>query len=140
MPGQFGNFTGTTVASTANQGLPDFGGTEMVYYNTVAYTDTSAKTLFTLPKGAIITGIMVDVQTAFNSSGTDLLDIGTSASGNAYKDDLAVSSTGQTVTGWVAGTLFTALTADTVVTALYAQSVADASAGLAYVAFRFIML
>ena len=117
---------------------PTAGGVLAVKYNTIAYTDTTAKNLFTLPVGAVIVDIIVVVKTAFNSSGTDLLDIGDASTGNRFKNDLDVSATGITNTGWVVAELLTPLTADTVITGLFAQSVADASAGSAVVAFVYM--
>jgi len=100
---------------------------------TVSYTDTSAKTLFTIPAGADIIGIIVDVTTAFNDSGTDLLDIGTSSDGDYFKNDLDVSSVGQTMTGW--SHLGDVGSSDITVTATYTGQNGDASAGQATVIF-----
>ncbi len=68
--------------------------------NTVAYTDTTDKELFIIPASAVVVGITVDVTTAFNDSGTDLLDLGKSGTTTHFVDDLSVTATGQTVTGW----------------------------------------
>ena len=110
----------------------DGGGVLVGLTNTVAFGDTAAKNLFVVPKGAIIVNVVVDVTTAFNSSGTDLLDIGKTGTANHFKDDLVVSAAGQTVTGW---SNLGAMAADTQVIATYVQSVADASAGAARVTF-----
>lgn len=141
MTNQTGNFSGLTVANANNLAVPMYGGTVGVIYTTLTFADAAvAKTVGTLRAGAIIVGITVDVKIVFNSSGTDLLDIGTSASAAAYKDDLSVAALGQTVTGWTIGTLFSQVTSDTVVTATYAQSVADATTGSLVVAVFYIML
>ena len=122
--------------SGANCGLPILSQA-----GTVAYTDTSAKSLFILPAGSKIISVIVDVTTAFNSSGTDLLDVGTTANGALYVNDLDVSSTGHNVCTLVAGNLASILnvgTSDVTVTATYAQSVADAAAGAATVTVNYI--
>ena len=63
--------------------------------NTVAYTDTSAKTLFVLPANVNIVDAWTDVSTVFNSDGTDLLNVGINAGDtDAYVDDLDGSATG----------------------------------------------
>ena len=108
------------------------GGVLVGLTATVAYTDTTAKNLFVVPNGAIIVGIDVNVSTAFNSSGTDLLDIGKTGTANHFKNDLDVSAAGQTVTGW---SNLGAVAADTQITATYVQSVADAAAGAARITF-----
>lgn len=100
---------------------------------TVAYTDTSAKDLFTIPANADVVGITVNVTTVFNDSGTDVLDVGKTGTGNHFRNDLDVSAGGQTVTGWsnlgdVGGSAVT-------VTATYTGQNANSSAGAATVIF-----
>lgn len=122
--------------SGANCGLPI-----LVQTATVAYTNTTAKNLFILPAGSQVLSVIVDVTTAFDSSGTDLLDIGTTASGALYVNDLDVSSTGHNVCTLVAANLASILnvgTSDVTVTATYAQSVADAANGAATVTVLYI--
>lgn len=116
------------------------GGQVNQKIGTVAYTDTAAKVLMTLPAGAIITDVMVNVVTAFNSSGTDLLDLGLASSGAALANDLDVSATGQITSGFVPGALHVALDVDTDITATFAQSVADASAGAASIVVSYIIV
>jgi hypothetical protein len=61
---------------------------------TLAYTDTTAKTLFTLPIGAIILAFIVNVTTVFNDSGTDLIDIGVDGTPERFVADIDGSSAG----------------------------------------------
>ncbi len=61
---------------------------------TLAYTDTVAKALFTIPDGAIILQWILKVGTAFNSDGTDLVQIGVSGTASKFALDLDVSATG----------------------------------------------
>lgn len=135
----FANFQGQWIVDADGFAPPPGGGTLAVKHNTVDYTDTSAKTLFTLPKGAVPVAMIINVRTAFNDSGTDLLDVGNPSSGSAYRNDLDVSSAGQTVTGFAQAILFTPLTEDTPVTATFAGQNANASAGLADVAFVYYL-
>lgn len=60
----------------------------------ISYKDTAAKKLFSLPKGAILLRISVHVTTAFNDTGTDLLDIGTGADNAFYVNDHSVATAG----------------------------------------------
>jgi|GEM_PF-1772182 len=133
------NPPGSFVMDSDEFAPPNFGGTTAVKYGTVAHTDTTAKSLFTLPEGAVVVGITVNVSTAFNSSGTDLLDIGITGTANYYANDLNVDTATQLVTGMQVARLFDApLDSPTTVTAIFVQSVADASAGLATVCFSYI--
>lgn len=105
--------------------------------NTVTFADTTAKTLFTLPARARILDIKVDVDTAFDSSGTDQLSVGKSGTNNHFVSALDVSSTGRktpTLTN-----LGTVGAADIAVVGIYAQSVADATAGQATVTVLYVL-
>ncbi len=130
----FGNFTGQTLVDSDGFAPPTFGGALAVRFNTVAFTDTTPKTLFTLPQGAVIVAFIVNVSTAFNSSGDDFLDIGDDVTGNRFADNLNVDTVGQIVSGFDDDELFSALAAETTVTATYAPGVADQNAGAATVA------
>ncbi len=127
----FGNFQDQAFTDSDGFAPPTYRGALAVKHARVTFADTTTKNLFKLPKGAVIVGWEVNVRTAFNSSGTDLLDIGDASTGNRFKNDLDVATAGQTLNGWVATELFTPLTEDTQITAIYAQSVADANAGSA---------
>lgn len=67
-----------------------------VFTGTVARTDTSAKTLFTLPAGATVITTMVHSPVASNAGTTALLTVGSVADPDRYIDDLSLL----TVTGW----------------------------------------
>lgn len=62
---------------------------------TVAYTDATAKDLFSLPAGAVPIDVLVDVTTLFNDSGTDLLEVGKTGATTHFFGSLDVSSTGR---------------------------------------------
>lgn len=130
--GQLGNFAPSpSVLQAGSFAKPLIGGTLAAVQASVAYTDTTAKALFTLPKGAVPVFICVDVTTAFNAGDTNVLDIGVAGTGNNWKNDLAVGSAGQTVTGWAASILGVQLTIDTALTATYVPAGTAADAGAA---------
>lgn len=122
---------------------PRFGGGVSVKYNTITFADTTSKELFRLPAGAIIIDVLVDVTTVFNSSGTDLLIVGTSANDDAYVDDLSGAALGRTRAGAAATMpildLFVALTTETAIFGKFTQSVADATTGSCIAALFYIL-
>jgi hypothetical protein len=61
---------------------------------TLAYTDTVAKALFTIPAGAVIIDWIINVTTVFNSDGTDFVDLGITGTAEKFAADLDVSATG----------------------------------------------
>lgn len=62
----------------------------------VKYTDTAGVVLFTIPQNSVPLRWTVNVTTAFNAAGTDLLDIGKPGSTEFYAKDVDVSATGNT--------------------------------------------
>lgn len=116
------------------------GGQVNAKFGAVTFEDTTAVNVFSLPAGAIILAWLVNVTEAFNSSGTDLLDIGIEGSAAAYANDLNVAATGQIPNGFVPTALFTPLEVDTDVYATFTQSVADADEGAAIVGCLYIIL
>jgi len=106
--------------------------------NTVAYTDTTNKTLFVLPANAVIVDVICHVTTAFNDSGADSLDVGTTvADPDEYVDALDCANVGvnrcgdaadmpATARGSVGGSSVTVL-------GKYTGANADATAGAATV-------
>lgn len=97
--------------------------------NTFAYTDTTDKTMFVIPANSNICGITLNVQTAFDDSGTDVVDIGKSGTTNHFRNDLTVTATGQTVTGW--SNLGDVGASDITVVAKYVGQTGDATNGQA---------
>lgn len=68
----------------------------------IAYGDDgTVKELFLLPKGARIVDIIVDVEAAFNDSGTDLLEVGTKGNPDAILDDVDLSFAGRLIPGGI---------------------------------------
>ena len=93
----------------------------------------TAKNLFKIAKPYRIVDLFADVDTAFNSSGTDLLDLGKTGTAEQFAADIDVSSTGRK-TG-IQAAKFANLVDSTddgsveQIIGTLAQSVADASAG-----------
>lgn len=107
--------------------------------NTVAYTDVTSKTMFVLPANVDIIDTYALVTTAFNGSGTDVLDCGTSpqADPDDYVDGLDVSSAGINRLGDAADMPAAAAgdigSSAVTVKCLYTDQNSDASAGGAIV-------
>lgn len=60
----------------------------------VLYTDTSAKDLFALPKGAVPLFAIVQVKTAFNASTSNVLSIGTPTSASYFASGIPLGTVG----------------------------------------------
>lgn len=96
-----------------------------------------------IPAGASVVGGGVHVITAFNSSGTDLLDVGfrggsTTDDPNGYATLLQLNAVGWIVLDELATTTNIQQSVDTIVTCSPAQSVADATAGVADVIIWYV--
>lgn len=104
----------------------------LCHKDTVAYTDTSAKTLCTLPADAVIHDIQVVITTQFDDTGTDVLDLGITGTAALFADDLNVAQAAGT---WLDGlaTLGTQykFAAATAVIATYTGQNSNATAGAA---------
>lgn len=101
----------------------------------------SAVTVGKMPPYSHVVGGGVHVVTAFNSSGTDLLDvgfIGSTTDDDAYATDLTLAAVGFLALDELAATTNIMQSVETTVTATPAQSVADATAGEAYVIVNFV--
>jgi len=100
----------------------------------VNYTDRGvAVTIGTIPAGAVVMGGGVQLVTTFNDSGTDLLDIGTSADADEFATALVVSATAPIyiAVDELATNNSYSETADITVTATYSGENSNASAGAA---------
>lgn len=135
-------FSGPLQAGTVREGAGDnLGKVVLSQTNTIAYTDTTAKDLFILPANAQILDFQVDVTTAFNSSGTDLLDIGKDGAANHFADNLDVSAIGRLLASSDASQLpnyATVGTTDLTIQGIFVQSVADASTGAARITVTYV--
>lgn len=105
---------------------------------TVGFGDAgTAVTIGQLPDGAVVIGAIINVTTAFNSSGTDLIDVGTAADPDGFVVDHDASSAGNSGVVGGGALIGTIATQDTV-EVLYSQSVADAAAGSAIVTVLYL--
>lgn len=119
---------------------PTMGGAVAVKYNTLAYTDTTAKTLFTLPAGAVIVDVLVSIGTVFNAGDANVIDVGLGSTANAIANDLAAGSLAQLRTGYTAAALFaTPLTVPTAVTATFVPTGTPATTGAATIAVFYVV-
>lgn len=108
---------------------------------TVNYNDTNIGTgvqIGTLPAGAQITDIGINVTTAFNAATTNNLLLGTAAAGNqiATTSDSAAGSTG--FKRATTGCALTPPTSDTAVYVTYTQTGTAATAGKATVVISYV--
>jgi len=78
----------------ANQ-VTNIGGMLSAVTTTLAYTNATAVTIATIPAGAQIQNIHIDVTTAFNAGTTNTVTVGTSASAAAYVTSTSVGATGR---------------------------------------------
>lgn len=106
---------------------------------TVGYaTRGTAVTVGVLPAGSIVVGAGAVVTTAFNGTGTDVLDIGTSGDGDGFATDLDVSTVGNKVWDELATSDDLYSASEVTITATYADANTDATAGSAEVYVLFI--
>jgi hypothetical protein len=139
MGSPFANFNELTIKDGEGFAVPNYGGTLAVRFNTITFGNTTAKNLFTLPKGAIPIAWITNVTTAFDDTGTDAVDIGTPSSGARFANDIDVSSVGQKNSGYVPSELFVPLAGDTQITGTYSGQNANATAGVAVVGVIYML-
>ena len=98
--GTISNTTGTTVGTN----VKNVGQVLMSQSFSFAYsTEGSATdTTVVIPANSQIVSIEVNVETAFNDSGTDILEIGSSADTDLYVNDVAISAVGKIALGTAA--------------------------------------
>jgi hypothetical protein len=118
----------------ANQ-VTNIGGMLSAVTTTFAYTNASAVTIATIPAGAQIVDINIDVTTAFNAGTTNTVTVGTSASAASYVTSTSVGSAGRAsvATTGVYSAWANTGTSDLVATITYSQTGTAASAGAARV-------
>jgi len=111
--------------------VTNIGGVLSAVTNTVAYSDSGAVTIGTIPANAQIVDINIDVTTAFNAGTTNTVTVGKSGSAAAFVASTSVGSAGRAS---VASTgVYSAWAdvgaAEVPVTATYAQTGTAATAG-----------
>lgn len=129
-----------TAGTTARQYV-----SQQVHYlrKRITYANsTSTVTVGKIPAGASVIGGGVHVITAFNDSGTDLLDvgfIGGTTDADGYATALVISAVGFIALDELAATTNIQQSVDTTVTCLYTGQNANASAGIADVVVLFVV-
>jgi hypothetical protein len=118
--------TGYDDIYTATEAVADMANMLQAQRATLAYTDTTAKDLFTLPAGAVIIGFVFNVTTQFDDSGTDLIDIGDGTTPDRFVSDYDGETTGIAL---VASADEAALSAETVVKGLFTGQNSNAANG-----------
>lgn len=118
----------------ANQ-VTNIGGVLSAVTTTIAYTDSSAVTIATLPANSQIVNINIDVTTAFDAGTTNTVTVGKTGSAAAFVTSTSVGSAGRAS---VATTGVYSAWADTgssevTATATFAQTGTAATAGAARV-------
>lgn len=115
--------------------VTNIGGVLSAVTNTIAYTDSGAVTIGTIPANAQIVDINIDVTTAFNGGSSNTLTVGKSGSAAAFVAATSVGSAGRAsvATTGVYSAWADVGNAEVPVTATYAQTGTAASAGAARV-------
>lgn len=119
--------------------------TQQVHYlhKQITFADYGTTvTIGKIPANASVIGGGVHVTTAFNSSGTDLLDvgfIGSTTDADGYATQLQLNAVGYIVLDELATTTNIKQTVDTTVTCAPTQSVADATAGVGEVYITYVL-
>ena len=78
----------------ANQ-VTNIGGVLSAVTTTIAYTDSSAVTIATIPANSQIVDINIDVTTAFNAVTTNTVTVGKNGSAAAFVASTSVGSAGR---------------------------------------------
>ena len=118
----------------ANQ-VTNIGGMLSAVTATFAYTDSSAVAIATIPAGAQIVNINIDVTTAFNAATTNTVTVGKTGSAAAFVASTSVGSAGRAsvaTTGVYSAWADTG-TSDISATITYSQTGTAATAGAARV-------
>ena len=119
-------------------GPPRLGGVVNTWFYPFAYNDTgiaSGEVTITIPYTAEIVGWMLNITTAFDGTGTNTLNFGTTGALTQFGAAFDASVTGQAVTGFVASQMFTPMTGDIPLTVQYNGTGASAGAGVIAVSF-----
>ena len=136
--GTISNTTGTTVGSN----VKNVGQVLMSQSFSFAYsTEGSATdTTVVIPANSQIVSIEVNVETAFNDSGSDLLEVGSSADTDLYINDVSIAAIGKIALGTAAlcANWKDIGTTDIVVGYIYNGANNDASAGAATVTISYL--
>ena len=138
LAGTIKNTTGTTVGTNMkNTGQVVMGQSFSVGY---AEEGTATSTSVIIPANSQIVSVDVNVETAFNDSGADILEIGSVADTDLYVNDVAVTAVGPAALG-TAGLCANWKdigTSDIRIAYIYNGANDDASAGAATVTINYL--
>ena len=136
--GTIANTTGTTVGTD----MANVGFVVMSQSFSFAYTTegTATDTNVVIPANSQIVSIEVNVETAFNDSGTDLLEVGSSADTDLYVNDVSIAAIGKIALGTAAlcANWKDIGTSDVKIGYIYNGANNDASAGAATVTINYL--
>jgi hypothetical protein len=99
----------------------------------LTYASTTATLVGSLPPNAVPIQVIVTVGTAFNAGTTNVIDVGTSGTANAFANDVDVSSTGSATVTLASTGAVQSTTQSTDIYATFIPSGTAASAGSGYV-------
>jgi hypothetical protein len=136
--GTISNTTGTTAGTDIkNTGQVLMSQTFSFDYTVEA---TATDTTVVIPANSQIVSIEVNVETAFNDSGSDLLEVGSSADTDLYINDVSIAAIGKIALGTAAlcANWKDIGTTDIVVGYIYNGANNDASAGAATVTINYL--
>ena len=136
--GTISNTTGTTAGTDIkNTGQVLMSQTFSFDYTVEA---TATDTTVVIPANSQIVSIEVNVEIAFNDSGSDLLEVGSSADTDLYVNDVSIAAIGKIALGTAAlcANWKDIGTTDIVVGYIYNGANNDASAGAATVTINYL--
>ena len=136
--GTISNTTGTTAGTDMkNTGQVLMSQTFSFDYTVEA---TATDTTVVIPANSQIVSIEVNVETAFNDSGSDLLEVGSSADTDLYVNDVSIAAIGKIALGTAAlcANWKDIGSTDIVVGYIYNGANNDASAGAATVTINYL--
>ena len=131
-----------TTGTTAGTDIKNTGQVLMSQSFSFAYTveGTATDTTVVIPANSQIVSVDVNVETAFNDSGSDLLEVGSSADTDLYVNDVSIAAIGKIALGTAAlcANWKDIGTTDIVVGYIYNGANNDASAGAATVTINYL--
>jgi len=131
-----------TTGTTAGTDIKNTGQVLMSQTFSFDYTveGTATDTAVVIPANSQIVSVDVNVETAFNDSGSDLLEVGSSADTDLYVNDTVISAIGSIAMGTAAlcANWKDIGTTDIVVGYIYNGANNDASAGAATVTINYL--
>ena len=138
LAGTIKNTTGTTVGTDVKNTGQVLMSQSFSFDYTVEATATDTSVV--IPANSQIVRIDVNVETAFNDSGTDILEIGSSADTDLYVNDVAISAVGKIALGTAAlcANWKDIGTSDIRIGYIYNGANNDASAGAATVTISYL--